>query len=132
MQQAGEILRGERAPSREFTVDAERVTKVRLATGLSQAKFASIIDVPVSTLQNWEQGRRVLTGPARALFRALGNDPKHVMKALSARETRVVTATSMTLKGAARTASAGGARGKPKKVARPTRASGPRNAMARG
>ena len=82
MEQAGEILRGERAPSREFTVDAERVMEVRKATGLSQAKFAAIIDVPVSTLQNWEQGRRDLTGPARALFRALGNDPKHVMKAL--------------------------------------------------
>lgn len=35
MEQMGEITRGERQPSREFTVDAARVKEVRAATGLS-------------------------------------------------------------------------------------------------
>ena len=81
--QMGEITRGERAPSREFTVDATTVKKVREVTGLSQDKFARIIDVQVGTLRNWEQGRREPTGPAKALLRAIHNDPKRVLKALT-------------------------------------------------
>ena len=36
----------------------------------------------VSTLRNWEQGRREPTGPAKALLRAIRNDPEHVIRAL--------------------------------------------------
>ena len=53
----GEIVRSERAPSREFHVDSG-VREVRLMTGLSQAKFAALIGISKSTLQNYEQGRR--------------------------------------------------------------------------
>ena len=84
VQQMDEIVRGERAPSREFHFDTVKVRQVRAATGLSQAKFAKVIDVQVGTLRNWEQGRREPTGPAKALLRAIQNDPKHVLKALSA------------------------------------------------
>ena len=84
MEQMGEITRGERTPSREFHIDAVQVKEVRAATGLSQDKFAKVIDVQVATLRNWEQGRRVPTGPAKALLRAIRNDPKHVIKALRA------------------------------------------------
>ncbi len=84
MEQMGEITRGERAPSREFRIDALKVKEVRAATGLSQVRFARVIDVPVGTLRNWEQGRRDPTGPAKVLLRAIHNDPEHVLKALSA------------------------------------------------
>jgi putative transcriptional regulator len=83
VQQLGEIIRGERAPAREFVVDAVVVREVREATGLSQVKFAQVIDVQVGTLRNWEQGRREPTGPAKALLRALQKDPTHVLKALA-------------------------------------------------
>ncbi len=83
LQQMGEITRGGRAPSRETVVDAVMVQKVRASTGLSQTKFAKILDVEVSTLRNWEQGRREPTGPARALLRAIKKDPKHVLRALA-------------------------------------------------
>ena len=83
MEQAGEIIRGERNPSREFNVDAVVVKKIRKAAGLSQAKFAKVIDVQVATLRNWEQGRREPTGPAKALLRAISKDPKHVLAALA-------------------------------------------------
>jgi putative transcriptional regulator len=85
--QMDEIVRGERAPSREFHVDAVKVKEIRNATGLSQQKFAKLIDVQVGTLRNWEQGRRDPTGPARALLRAINADPKHVLKALAADNT---------------------------------------------
>ena len=84
MRQMDEIARGERAPSREFFVDAAKVKEIRALTGLSQPKFARILDVDVGTLRNWEQGRREPTGPARALLRAIKNDPRAVLKALAA------------------------------------------------
>lgn len=86
LEQMGEITRGERVPSREFTVDAIKVKQVRAKTKLSQAKFADVIDVQVSTLRNWEQGRRVPTGPAKALLRAIDRDPKNVLFALAKRD----------------------------------------------
>ena len=84
MQQMDEIARGKRAPSREFNVDASKVKEIRALTGLSQPKFARILHVDVGTLRNWEQGRREPTGPARALLRAIQNDPRAVLKALAA------------------------------------------------
>ncbi|RRV08084.1 transcriptional regulator [Pseudomonas sp. v388] len=83
MKQMDEIACGEREPSREFHVNALQVKKIRQATGQSQATFAKSIDVAVGTLRNWEQGRREPEGPARALLRALHNDPVHVMAALN-------------------------------------------------
>lgn len=84
VEQMDEIVRGERQPSREFTVDALHVKQIRQATGLTQARFADLIDVQLATLRNWEQGRREPTGPAKALLRAIHNDPAHVLKALAA------------------------------------------------
>jgi putative transcriptional regulator len=78
-----EIACGERRPSREFVIDAVRVKEIRQATGLSQPNFAHLIDVQLGTLRNWEQGRREPTGPAKALLRAIRNDPKHVLEALA-------------------------------------------------
>lgn len=82
MTEMDEIVRGEREPSRKFQVDALQVKAIREATGLTQESFARQIDVSVGTLRNWEQGRRGPVGPARALLRAIHNDPKHVLAAL--------------------------------------------------
>jgi putative transcriptional regulator len=62
VKQAGEIVRGERAPAPEFFVDAAMIKQLRKTTRLSQAKFAGLLRVEVSTLRNWEQGRREPTG----------------------------------------------------------------------
>ena len=64
-------------------VEPVGVRGIRAATGLSQAKFAELLGIQVSTLRNWEQGRREPTGPARALLRAIKNDPVGVIDALS-------------------------------------------------
>ena len=81
--QMDEIVHGVREPSREFHIDPIGVIEIRKAIGLSQAKFAMLIDVQVGTLRNWEQGRREPTGPAKALLRAISKDPKHVLQALA-------------------------------------------------
>ncbi|OTA14769.1 transcriptional regulator [Xenorhabdus vietnamensis] len=83
MTQMNEIMNGERAASRETTIEAVKVKNIRQITGLSQAGFAKLISVNVGTLRNWEQGRREPTGPAKALLKAIEKDPLHVLKALS-------------------------------------------------
>jgi len=84
MTQMNEIVRGERAPAREFYIDAESIKALRAKAGLTQQKFAALMQVELSTLRNWEQGRREPTGPAKALIRAIDKDPEHVLKALAA------------------------------------------------
>ena len=58
--------------------------EARQRLGLSQSQFADMLGVSVRTVQDWEQGRREPTGPAKALLRAIKNDPRHVLEALSA------------------------------------------------
>jgi putative transcriptional regulator len=58
------------------------VRSIRAVTGLSQARFAELLGIEVATLRNWEQGRREPTGAARALLRAIHNDPVAVIEAL--------------------------------------------------
>jgi len=79
-----EIVAGKRAPSRKFHVDAIAVKTLRAKIGLSQPKFAALLNFDVGTLRNWEQGRREPTGPAKALLTAISRDPKNVLKALAA------------------------------------------------
>jgi putative transcriptional regulator len=73
-----------RPTSRTAGSDAVDVRAVRQLTGLSQAKFAELLGIELSTLRNWEQRRRQPTGPARALLRAIQNDPVAVIRALTA------------------------------------------------
>ena len=53
------------------------VKVIREKTGLSQARFATIIGVSKCTLENWAKGRRHPTGPAKALLQVLEADPQH-------------------------------------------------------
>ena len=82
-EQMGEITRGERTPSREFNIAPVEIKEIRSRLKLSQSKFALLMQVEVSTLQNWEQGRREPTGPAKALLKAIRKDPEHVLVALA-------------------------------------------------
>ena len=83
VQQAGDIAAGRRRGSRVFKVASTEIKSLRAQTRLSQPDFAALLGVEVSTLRNWEQGRREPTGPAKALLRAIRNDPKNVLRALA-------------------------------------------------
>ncbi len=82
VRQAGRIRRGTAAASRVTTFKPADVKAVRKRLRASQAEFALMIGVSVSTLRNWEQGRRVPEGPALALLRVASKDPLAVAKAL--------------------------------------------------
>lgn len=83
IKEAGRIHRGEVKPSRTFVFEPEDVRKIREKLHKSQSEFARMIGVSVSTLQNWEQGRRQPEGPARALLVVASKAPDVVAKALA-------------------------------------------------
>ena len=58
------------------------VADVREQTGLSQTRFARLIGVSKRTIENWEQGRRTPSGPARALLKIVAQDPEGAVRAL--------------------------------------------------
>lgn len=82
VRQAGEIRRGEQEPSRVTEFAPIDVRAIRQGLGKSQSEFAHMIGVSVSTLQNWEQGRRKPEGPARALLKVAAENPGAVSAAL--------------------------------------------------
>ncbi len=79
------IAKGKKKPSRSFMFPEPRVQRIRERTGLSQTQFARLIGVSKRTLENWEQGRRRPTGPARALLRLVETDPEHAIRTLHGR-----------------------------------------------
>jgi putative transcriptional regulator len=84
VQEMDEIVQGKRKPSRVYVFEEPDVKAIRQKTRLSQQSFAALIGVSKRTLENWEQGRRHPTGPARTLLRILDRDPEHALKALHA------------------------------------------------
>lgn len=77
-----QIRKGKKKPARTFKYLDPEVKTIRENIGMSQSHFAMLIGVSKRTLENWEQGRRHPTGPAKALLRILAVDPKHAVKAL--------------------------------------------------
>jgi len=84
VRQAGKIRQGKMKPKRVFEFDPADIKKIRHNLAKSQSEFAMMIGVSISTLQNWEQGRRQPEGPARALLKIAAENPEAVDKALSA------------------------------------------------
>lgn len=82
LKEAKAIRKGEQAPARVFALDSLDVKRVREQTNLSQAEFAAALQVSVRTLQNWEQRRRIPTGPAAALLKVVANAPELALRAL--------------------------------------------------
>jgi putative transcriptional regulator len=89
IKQGGAILRGEMKPSRVFKFDQPDVRLIRDHYGLSQAKFAGMLGISVSTLRNWEQGRRKPEGAARVLLRVAAQYPDAVLSVVY--QTRTIT-----------------------------------------
>ncbi|MDA0791143.1 MAG: NadS family protein [Proteobacteria bacterium] len=82
VEEMDEIVRGTKKASRVTEFAEPQAKEIREQTGLSQVRFAALIGVSKRTLENWEQGRRHPTGPAKALLRIVKSDPKHALKAL--------------------------------------------------
>jgi putative transcriptional regulator len=62
---------------RTFTFPA--VSEIRDRVGLSQSEFARLLGVSVRTLQEWEQGRRAPSGPAKTLLTIAYQNPQALL-----------------------------------------------------
>jgi putative transcriptional regulator len=59
------------------------VARIRGKVNMSQRQFAAHFGVSVRTIQEWEQGRAVPSGPARALLMVIDREPNAVRRALT-------------------------------------------------
>src|ERR1700680_4639642 len=57
--------------------------ELRLRARLTQMEFSARLGVPVETIRNWEQGKRMPRGPARALLAVIAHAPETVFAALA-------------------------------------------------
>jgi putative transcriptional regulator len=76
--------RGEKIGIRVQTVEMPDVRAIRRKLRMSQEKFAVTYRIPLSTLKNWEQGRRHPDAPAAAYLQAISRRPHEIGEALIA------------------------------------------------
>ncbi len=84
VQEAGAIMRGEKAPSRVFDFMPLDVKAVREKLNKSQHEFALMIGVSTSTLQDWEKECCIPQEPARAVLKILEKNPQKFAEVLEA------------------------------------------------
>lgn len=69
--------------SRGVVHHAVDIKAIRKRANKTQAEFASTYHLPIGTLRDWEQGRRVPDAPARALLALIQREPEAVAKMLA-------------------------------------------------
>lgn len=77
------IEKGQAKPARRTQLTRNRVTNLRHELRISQPKFAQMMGISVRTLQNWEQGHREPTGPAKVLLQVAEKHPQAVLESIS-------------------------------------------------
>ena len=87
VREGGKILRGEAEPSHTFTVEVPDVKEIRSNFKLTQDEFAALLVISVKTLRNWEQGRRVPEGAARALLQVAAKHPEAIWDVVKSKST---------------------------------------------
>ena len=86
LEQAAAHAGGRKVPGMRVTkVELPDVKAIRRSLRMSQHKFAIAYRIPLSTLKNWEQGRRYPDAPAAAYLLAIKRRPKEIMEAMARR-----------------------------------------------
>jgi putative transcriptional regulator len=70
--------------ARVHVVKVPDVRAIRTHLRMSQHEFARAYRIPLSTLKNWEQGRRQPDAPAAAYLYAIAKRPRAIRAALAA------------------------------------------------
>ena len=79
--------RGDHSHGKATTINVPHpldVQAIRMRQGLSQRAFAEKYGFALSTLRNWEQGRRAPSGASRVLLRIIERNPAADEEALVA------------------------------------------------
>lgn len=58
------------------------VKRLRERLGITQEEFAATYRIPVGTLRDWEQGRKIPDAPARAYLTVIARNPETVAEML--------------------------------------------------
>jgi putative transcriptional regulator len=82
--QALDYAKGKRRGFRIHVPEEVDVKAIREKLGMTQTEFADAFGFSVSSLRNWEQGRRRPERPIRILLFLIEKEPKLVQKALRA------------------------------------------------
>ena len=82
VQEVDLIEKGEMQPARVFKLDPSDITAMRNKTHKTQEEFATMLNISIGTLRNWEQGRRKPDGAALSLLKVVSADPQYVEKVL--------------------------------------------------
>jgi putative transcriptional regulator len=64
-------------------VELPDVRAIRRSLRMTQHHFAAAYRIPLPTLKNWEQGRRMPDAPAAAYLLAIKRRPKEIMEAVA-------------------------------------------------
>lgn len=87
-EQALAFARGEEDHGCVVHIPAEiDVKAIRKKVAMSQSEFARLFGFSKRTLEHWEHGRRVPTGPARAFLTVIAREPDAVRRALTEQPT---------------------------------------------
>jgi putative transcriptional regulator len=62
----------------DVTITPEEIQAIRARTKLSQAVFARLLNVSLSSVRQWEQGKREPTGSTKVLLDLLNKSP-HIL-----------------------------------------------------
>ena len=82
--QALAFTKGEDNGCEVHVPDEINVKAIREKIALSQSEFAELFGLSKRTLEHWEHGRRVPSGPARAFLTVIAREPEAVRRALLA------------------------------------------------
>ncbi len=69
-----------RMPDRPPEVGAEELANLRLASGMSQAVFARVLNVSTKTVQSWEQAHRKPSQAALRLIQVFRHNPAGLLE----------------------------------------------------
>jgi putative transcriptional regulator len=73
---------GQKTGARVRRYTSMDVAKIRKNANMTQKEFSESFSIPLSTLRQWEQGKRVPQGPAQTLLRIIAHDSETAIKAL--------------------------------------------------
>ena len=82
LQETVEFARGDKAGARVHVVAVPDARAIRRRLHMSQHEFSEAFRIPLATLKNWEQGRRVPDAPAAAYLQAIARRPREIREAL--------------------------------------------------
>ncbi|MBP2655423.1 MAG: transcriptional regulator, family [Firmicutes bacterium] len=73
--------KGESSNTRSTIIYVPNCKEIREKLNLSQSEFSKAYNIPLATLQGWEQGRRVPDATASAYLRSIAKYPNEVREA---------------------------------------------------